>query len=298
MTQIISNSNTPDVEVNTSEELIKELLDTVQVGVKSMRLLGEGWDNMMYLVNDSYLIRLPRRNVADQLIQNEQGFLLKYGRDMLIPVPKILHLGKPGDAYPYHWTISNFLLGEPAVGMYPDDDQCELFASFLKSVHSLDGSEMNFNPYRSTPLTSRAKDMSNKMQELKQSTTLISDKIESIWQRALSETHPETKSIIHGDLHARNILLSGSRFSGIIDWGDVCCGDPATDLASIWMLFRNADSRRRCLTIYGADDSLIARSKGWAIVFGVLLTSIGIANQDSHEQIGRFALKNLNEDDF
>ena len=298
MTQIISNSSLPELEVNISEQLIKELLDTVQVGVKSLRLLGEGWDNIMYLINDSYLIRLPRRKVADQLMQNEQQFLSKYGREMLIPVPEILHFGKPGDAYPFHWSISNFLLGEAAVDEKPNDSQYELFSLFLKSLHDLDGKEMNVNPYRSTPLTNRAEDMANKMNDLKQSSSLITEKLESIWQDALNETRPDTSSIIHGDLHARNILLYSSRFSGIIDWGDVCNGDPATDLASIWMLFDNSETRKKCLAAYGADASLIARAKGWAVVFGILLTSIGQTNQDSHEQIGNFTLKNLNEDDF
>ena len=134
MTQIISNSSLPELEVNISEQLIKELLDTVQVGVKSLRLLGEGWDNIMYLINDSYLIRLPRRKVADQLMQNEQQFLSKYGRSMLIPVPEILHFGKPGDAYPFHWSISNFLLGEAAVDEKPNDSQYELFSLFFHLI--------------------------------------------------------------------------------------------------------------------------------------------------------------------
>ena len=41
---------------------------------------------------------------------------------------------------------------------------------------------------------------------------------------------------LHGDLHPANILVSHGRVSGVIDFGDITAGDPATDLAVAWML--------------------------------------------------------------
>ena len=293
MTQIVSNSQTPDQEIPISESLIKELLENIQVGLRSIRLLGEGWDNVMYLINESYLVRLPRRAVADQLIQNEQMFLSKYGKDLPIPVPEVLHFGKPGSTYPFHWSISNYLLGETATVEKPSSDQAERFASFLKTLHGFNTEGISINPYRSTPLSNRKQDIAAKLDQLEEKTQLINQGIRQIWTDALECQVPEKKVVIHGDLHARNILLFQSRFSGIIDWGDVCQGDPATDLASIWMLFKKKEDRDGILDMYGADEELRIRAKGWAVLFGVLLLSIGIANNDTHQLIGEFTLKNL-----
>jgi aminoglycoside phosphotransferase (APT) family kinase protein len=44
--------------------------------------------------------------------------------------------------------------------------------------------------------------------------------------------------------HPRNILVDRGRLSAVIDWGDVTRGDPATDLAAIWMLFPSRAHRQ------------------------------------------------------
>src|SRR5690606_29239701 len=41
---------------------------------------------------------------------------------------------------------------------------------------------------------------------------------------------------IHGDLHRFNVLSSGGDFAGIIDWADLCQGDPAVDLGFLYTL--------------------------------------------------------------
>jgi aminoglycoside phosphotransferase (APT) family kinase protein len=42
---------------------------------------------------------------------------------------------------------------------------------------------------------------------------------------------------LHGDLHPFNLVVNQGRLSAVIDFGDLCAGDPATDLAVAWMLF-------------------------------------------------------------
>ena len=42
---------------------------------------------------------------------------------------------------------------------------------------------------------------------------------------------------MHGDLHPANLLVDdGGALAGVIDFGDITAGDPATDLAVAWML--------------------------------------------------------------
>ena len=42
---------------------------------------------------------------------------------------------------------------------------------------------------------------------------------------------------LHGDLHARNVLVRRGRLAAVLDWGDITAGDPSTDLAAVWWLF-------------------------------------------------------------
>jgi aminoglycoside phosphotransferase (APT) family kinase protein len=52
--------------------------------------------------------------------------------------------------------------------------------------------------------------------------------------------------------------------SAVIDFGDITSGDPATDLASAWMLFPPAQ-RQLFRSIAGIDDDTWRRAAGWAL---------------------------------
>jgi aminoglycoside phosphotransferase (APT) family kinase protein len=50
----------------------------------------------------------------------------------------------------------------------------------------------------------------------------------------LPPANAERPCVVHGDLHLRHLLVHDGRLSGVIDWGDVCRGDPSLDLAVCW----------------------------------------------------------------
>jgi aminoglycoside phosphotransferase (APT) family kinase protein len=54
---------------------------------------------------------------------------------------------------------------------------------------------------------------------------------------ALRLERPPATVLCHGDLHLRHLLVrDGGGLAGVIDWGDVCLGDPSIDLILIWAL--------------------------------------------------------------
>ena len=59
-----------------------------------------------------------------------------------------------------------------------------------------------------------------------------------------------SRTILHGDLHFRQIVVEHGRLSGVVDWIDICQGDPAIDLAVYWALSDPAD-RQRFRAAYG-----------------------------------------------
>ena len=55
---------------------------------------------------------------------------------------------------------------------------------------------------------------------------------------------------LHGDPHPWNLVHRDGRLAGLVDFGDVCAGDPASDLAGAWLAF-DADQRSRFRAVVG-----------------------------------------------
>src|SRR5262249_19088957 len=81
---------------------------------------------------------------------------------------------------------------------------------------------------------------------------------------------------LHGDLHPANILVHRGRISGVIDFGDITSGDPATDLSVAWMLlpagchgaFRAA---YHAASGHSDSDDTWARARGWALALSLAI---------------------------
>jgi hypothetical protein len=80
-----------------------------------------------------------------------------------------------------------------------------------------------------------------------------------------------------------------------LDFGDICAGDPATDLAAAIMLLPRSTDATFVDAYGGVDRGTEARSLGWAVLFGLMLLSIGLDNRPdaahpTYEPIGRSTL--------
>jgi aminoglycoside phosphotransferase (APT) family kinase protein len=111
-----------------------------------------------------------------------------------------------------------------------------------------------------------------------------------IWHEALEVTANDDARLIHGDLHAHNVVVEDGELQGIIDWGDVCAGDVATDLACVWTLFDRRDDRLAFFSEYGTSADVLVRARGWAVNHGSAMVASGVA---SHVTSGTKAIQNL-----
>jgi phosphotransferase family enzyme len=69
--------------------------------------------------------------------------------------------------------------------------------------------------------------------------------------------------VVDEQLHPGNLLVSDGHLSGVIDFGDLTCGDPATDVSVLWMLPRSIRSKFEAWA--GEEpDALKMRACGWA----------------------------------
>jgi aminoglycoside phosphotransferase (APT) family kinase protein len=257
-----------------------------------------GWDNAMFRLGDKLSIRLPRRKVSATLIENEQTWLPLLADHLLIPVPTPYRLGKPALGYPWRWSVLPWLAGMPADQDEPHANQAKRFALFLRSLHVPAPFNAPLNAVRGVPLNQRAASVEERMQRLETKTNLIASTIKNTWDIALNTPVDVEAKWLHGDLHARNILVENSVITGIIDWGDMTSGDIATDLASIWMLFSNQNARRQAIAEYGnVSNATLQRAKGWAILFGVMLLDTGLVDHPRHAIMGERTLRRVLEDE-
>ncbi len=100
---------------------------------------------------------------------------------------------------------------------------------------------------------------------------------------------------IHGDLHPGNLLVRDGRLSGVLDFGDISAGDPATDLSVAWMLLRGSARSRFFDLTCGAngwiDRDTWTRARGWALV----LAAAYLANAGANDRFASVAAATIDE---
>jgi aminoglycoside phosphotransferase (APT) family kinase protein len=259
-----------------------------------LRAIGEGWDNAIYQLGENLVVRLPRRAAAAQLIVNEQRWLPLLSRQVSLPIPAPIRAGKPGLGYPWNWSVVPWLNGLTADISEPASTQAHVLGSFLRSLHLPTPPDAPRNPFRGVPLRERAVTMESRMHRLAARTELITPSAKQVWDYALEAPLDRSPTWLHGDLHPGNVLVDGGVITGIIDWGDVTSGDPATDLASCWTLFPDPCCRKELLSAYGeVSDPTLCRAKGWALLFGLVLLETGLGDNPRHAAIGEKILRRV-----
>jgi aminoglycoside phosphotransferase (APT) family kinase protein len=286
---------TPAAEYEITITLVRRLLMAQHPDLAGLplTLMDTGWDNVIYRLGEHLAVRLPRRQLAANLIEREQTWLPQLADHLPLPVPTPYQIGVPNADYPWHWSIVPWLQGVTADREAPRGAQ-PTFAAFLRALHRPAPADAPTNPYRGVPLTERATMVAERLQRLASQTDLISPKLEQIWTEALAAPMDMPPTWLHGDLHPRNILVENGEIRGVIDWGDMTVGDPATDLACVWMLFAEARVRRQVLAAYGTiSAATYGRAQGWAFLFGIVLLDSGLVDHPRHAMIGEQTLQRL-----
>jgi aminoglycoside phosphotransferase (APT) family kinase protein len=292
-------TGTPISELEIDAALVYNLLEEQHPELTHLpiHLVDAGWDNTIFRLGEHLSVRLPRRKAAATLIENEQTWLPFLADRLPIPVPTPYRIGKPARGYPWRWSVLPWLPGVAADQQEPHVNQAKLFASFLKALHVPAPLNAPLNLVRGVPLNQRAASIEERMQRLEGKTNLITPEIKNTWNKALNAPIDVQATWLHGDLHARNVLVENGVIVGIIDWGDITSGDIATDIASIWMLFGEQNARQQAIAEYAnISDATLQRAKGWAIIFGVLLLDTGLVDNPRHAVMGEKTLRRVSED--
>lgn len=289
----------PAAEVEIDIPLIRGLLVSQQPDLADQPIeqVAFGWDNVSFRIGSDLVARLPRRAVAAELIANEARWLPDLAPRLPLPVPVPVFLGEPGRGYPWQWLLAPLLSGQPAShAVQVDYRACaEDLGAFLAALHLLAPEEAPTNPYRGGPLSDRDRATRERLEIL--SGEVEVDHLQSLWERALSTPGHEGDPVwLHGDPHPGNLMIDNGRLSGVIDFGDITAGDPATDLAIVWTLLP-ADHREVFWLSYGGGGkALRMRARGWALSLGTAYLAHS-ADNPTMAAIGERTLRAVQEDD-
>lgn len=168
-------------------------------------------------------------------------------------------------------------------------------ANFLKILHLLPTENMPHNAFHAVPVGQKVDEMQDRLDYVKENTNYFTPKIQQLLEIAINEKNVETDSFIHADLHPFNIIQQDGKIQAIADWGDMTNGNPATDLATFWMLFKDKSARDAALQTYQATQRQTNMAIGWAIFYGSFFLYEGVTQpNEEFEKLGKFVLGNVN----
>ena len=269
----------PPADLKISHDLIDSLLKEFvpELAGQPIEFVDAGWDNEMHRVGSDHAVRLPRRKEGAPLIEHEQRWLPELAEHLPLQIPAPTHAGQPAFGFPWHWSVVPWMDGVVA-GHAPallSETLIDQLTGFLNALHKPAPEEAPSNPSRGGPLMKHFDRVSLRLESLEsifEEIGVESAPVSSLWKE-LAGTPEWTGDAIwlHGDLHPMNLLVRGGKLVGVLDFGDITAGDPATDLMIAWMMFSDSEDRNRFRQRSAIDGRSIdvhtwKRARGWALL--------------------------------
>jgi aminoglycoside phosphotransferase (APT) family kinase protein len=268
-------------EIAVDEPLARVLVDRFPaVAGQPLRLLSRGWDRTAWLAGERWVFGFPRRAVVVPGLERELEWLPRLAAELPSAVPVPEHVGEPTSEFPWPFFGSAFIPGEEAAGAELDEAQrtavgVEL-ARFLRVLHGLDATGLPPDGNNRADMGYRVPYTRDLFAQLGRPAPAVLDAAERL------PPPPEPATVAHGDLHDRQVLVHAGRLSGVIDWVDICRGDPSIDLIMLWS-FVSPSGRAAFLDAYGpvGGDALL-RARVLALMMGAVLALYARDEQETH----------------
>lgn len=268
MSNTIMHSN----EFRIDESLVVRLVESQFPAWASLPVepvTSTGTDHAMYRLGDDLAVRLPRTPGAVRQVDLERTWLPTLAPLLPVAIPTPLGSGRPGEGYPWPWSVYSWLEGEnPDLDRLPEPMVLAAdLAGFVAALHGIDPTD-GPAAERGVPLTTRDRSTRAAIEQLHG--VIDTDAATAAWEAALAVPEWHGSPVwIHGDISPGNVLLTQGRLAAIIDFGCLGVGEPACDLIVAWNLLpEHARDAFRAGT--GVDGATWARGRGWALSVALL----------------------------
>ena len=243
---------------------------------------ASGHDNRTFHLGEGMSVRLPSAVGYVSQVEKEQRWLPILSKQLSLPISQPIAMGCPNDAYPWPWSVNQWIDGEALLHSRVEDLEqlARDLGSFLMELQSIDATEGPqagvHNFYRGGSLSVYDDD----------SRTAIANNIEifdaevlrAIWETALASAWNREPVWVHGDVAPGNLLVQDGKLCAVIDFGVLGVGDPACDAAMAWTFF-DASSREIFKQALHMDEETWDRARGWAL-WKALITYDGNKDMD------------------
>jgi aminoglycoside phosphotransferase (APT) family kinase protein len=275
-----------DTEITA--ELIRDLLrdQHPDLADRPVRFGARGWDNQLWRLGEDLAVRLPwATEHADVLLRREHAWLPRLAPHLPLPVPVPQRLGEPTSRFPRPWTVTTWVPGEPAdrAPATRGAETADALAGFLTALHRPAPADAPVGGHgRGGPLSALTDAFAAQF-EAALAAGLIEEHaapaLREVWADAVAApAWPGPALWLHGDLHPANVLTEDGTLCGVIDFGDLCSGDPAWDLAAGWLLLPDGALDRFHRAYRPAPDgAALRRARGAALLKALVCLHVGEA---------------------
>ena len=188
----------------------------------SLREIDAGWDFKVLILEDDWVVRIPRHPTARAKLEQEARLLPALAAALPVEIPRFAYVS-PQPAF----AVYRLIRGEPL----RDEDPTGVRA-FLEALHGFDAEMLDVQ----RPVWLEA--WGEQAEVFRRVVVPLLDRDERARGEALLR-EVETLSgfppcLIHCDVCPEHLLCRDGRLAGVIDWAGARIGDPALDYG--WLL--------------------------------------------------------------
>ncbi len=231
-----------------------------------VRFLDAGWDSEAFEVDERWIFRFPKRQNVVEHLETELLVLPLIAPRLPLPVPRPRFRGQASARFPYPFMGYPKIPGSPLdslpAGTLRVEGILEALLGFLEALHAtpLEGAVAGV---RGWPV---GEELGARIRRLG-----LSDEpliVSSLRQFDTGGSPAPAHRLVHDDLGMEHVLIDpqSSEVTGIIDWGDLNLGDPASDFVGL-LEWAGLGPLRQALDrgTYPADPSLLERAQNGLI---------------------------------
>ncbi len=289
-------------EVVVDEALARRLIagQFPSVELASLRPFGAGWDNTVWLVDERWIFRFPRREIAIPGIERQLALLPSLAEQVAVPVSAPVFVGRPAGGFPWPFSGSELVPGGELCDADLDEPArialARSLGAFLRELHAarVEGAEslpVDFNGR--ADMTVRVPRTVEQLAEVEALGVWRRPRgLDRLLDRAAALPPSSRRALVHGDLHMRHVLVDDvGALAGVIDWDDICLGDPCIDL-SLLASYLPPAARSAFVAEYGpvSDDQLV-RARVLALSLCAALAAYG--HEEGLPNVAREAVAGL-----
>ena len=235
-----------------------------------VRIVAAGWDNTVVLVDDDWVFRFPRREIALPGIDREIALLPRLAPQLSLPIPVPEHVGVYGEPPWRFWGARHLPGTELKVADQVGIEVGRSLGRFVAELHALPAhSSLPVDPFGRADAVSRAVRARDVLADLRahQLDGLDDPAVEQVLAAGAAAGPPPGETVLsHGDLYSRHVLVDEhGATAAIIDWGDLCKAPRSVDLSIAYSAL-TGPSRESFFAEYGPiDDDTELRARVMAI---------------------------------